>query len=204
MQPPSYWFNLDGICRGFLGEEKRKPKSLLLEVDGECLAIKLPKELRPNIQQWLQVGDRVRCVGRSHIDHKAGVIKLKAYQVFSLAPGAEATASTTVSDLTSPEVVGSPATPSPKRKQGKIIVCQKSGCQKRGGRQMIAALEQVLQQHQLQDQVEIRYTGCQKRCSKAPTLTIMPGKHCYDRLNPNHLSALIEEHFCPPDALSAP
>lgn len=98
-------------------------------MDTECLAIKLPKELRPNIQRWLQVGDRVRCVGRSHIDHKAGVIKLKAYQVFSLAI-AEATVANTAPDLTSPVAVGSPATPNPQGKQGKIIVCQKSGCRK--------------------------------------------------------------------------
>jgi nitrogen fixation protein NifT len=121
MQPPSYWFNLDGTCRGFLGGDSRKPKSLLLEVDAECLAIKLPKELRPNIQRWLQVGDRVRCVGRSHIDHKAGVIKLKAYQVFALAI-AEATAPTAVTDLIPPAVPASPATAEPQGKQGKIIV----------------------------------------------------------------------------------
>ncbi|MDA0673010.1 MAG: hypothetical protein O3C67_04795 [Cyanobacteria bacterium] len=82
MQSPAYWFNLDGTCRGFLGPDPGKPCSLLLEVEAEYLAVQLPPALRPSIQRCVQVGDRVNCVGRSHIDRQAGVITLKAYQVF--------------------------------------------------------------------------------------------------------------------------
>ncbi|MEO0985308.1 MAG: (2Fe-2S) ferredoxin domain-containing protein [Cyanobacteria bacterium J06639_14] len=205
-------FNLEGTLLGFLGGDFGKPKSIILEVEEEQIVIKLPKELRPSIQRWVKVGDRLQCVGRSRIDFKAGVIKLKAYQVF-YPPQSEA-----ASPVTAPAVATHPSVkrdacakacntdrlPTSGQKPAKILICQKSGCQKRGGRQIVAALQQVLQDYQLQDQVEIRYTGCQKRCSKSPTLTIMPGKHSYDRLNPKDLSALITEHFCPPDSLAKP
>ena len=63
----------------------------------------------------------------------------------------------------------------------------------------MGALEQVLQEHQLQEHVQIQYSGCQKRCSKAPSLMIMPGKHRYDRLTAKSLSAIVEEHFLAPE-----
>jgi len=205
-QMPPRMFNLEGIFLGFLGGDPRKPKSLLLGVDQEQIAIKLPKELRPSITRSVSLGDRLRCIGCSQIDFKAGVIKLKAYQIFFLPPlgdgptgippsavPADTAATPPCSRGNAPE----PATATKAPKNSKILVCHKSGCQKRGGRKMVTALEQVLQEYQLQDQVEIRYTGCQKRCSKAPNLTVMPGKHRYDNLSPKDLSALIEEHFCP-------
>jgi (2Fe-2S) ferredoxin len=190
---PSRMFNLEGTLIGFLGDDARHPKSIALDVDQEQLAVQLPKELRASAQSYLKPGDRVRCVGCTRVDFKAGIIKLKAYQIFlespcafeSPTPSCQATTST-VSQ-----------TPSAKSaKPAKIMICHKSGCQKRGGRKVVAALEAALQDHQLTDQVEIHYTGCQKRCSKAPSLTIMPGKHRYDSLNVKNVSALVEEHFC--------
>lgn len=204
---PACIFNLEGTFLGFSGEDPRKPKSIVLEVDQEQMAIKLPKEIRAYASTAFKVGDRLRCVGKSQVDFKAGVIKLKAYQVFALPPvNAPATAPLAAASsaidssraaIAQPRDVQS-ASPSPQR--SKILICRKSGCQKRGGRQMVAALERILQAYQLQDQVEIRYTGCTKRCSKAPNLTIMPGKYCYEKINEKDLVALIEEHFCSPDA----
>ncbi|MBE9140995.1 (2Fe-2S) ferredoxin domain-containing protein [Nodosilinea sp. LEGE 07088] len=199
-QMPPRMFDLTGTFLGFVGGNSRKPKSVVLKVEDEQIVIKLPKELRPSITQSVTAGDRLRCIGSSQVDFKAGVIKLKAYQVFFLgssedgpeAPPDPALTTAVELSLRQQEAVNI----APKQKSAQILVCHKSGCQKRGGRKMVTALEQVLQKYQLQDQVEIRYTGCQKRCSKAPNLTIMPGKHRYDNLNPHDISALIEEHFC--------
>ncbi|MGF1568552.1 MAG: (2Fe-2S) ferredoxin domain-containing protein [Nodosilinea sp.] len=202
--PPGL-FNLEGTFLDFIGGDRRHPKSIVLGVEDEQIAIQLPKELRPSITRSVRVGDRLRCIGISQVDFKAGVIKLKAYQVFFLS-----TSEDRPRDPTPPPVPVAAASPGPGQRlaphptapgakpgRSHILVCHKSGCQKRGGRQIAAALEQVLQNYQLQDQVEIRYTGCQKRCSKAPSLMIKPGQHRYDNLNPQDLSALIEEHFCP-------
>jgi len=205
-QMPPRMFSLEGTFLGFLGGDLKKPKSLVLDVDQEYVAIKLPKELRASIPRSAVVGDRLRCIGCSQVDYKAGVIKLKAYQVFFLPPlnGQPAAPSLCATFAESAEALScghsgaadvAPAAKAPKN--AKILVCHKSGCQKRGGRKMVTALEQVLQEYQLHDQVEIHYTGCQKRCSKAPNLTVMPGKHRYDNLKPKDLAALVQEHFCP-------
>ncbi|MGD1943176.1 MAG: (2Fe-2S) ferredoxin domain-containing protein [Leptolyngbyaceae cyanobacterium] len=204
---PPRIFNLEGTFLGFVGGDSRKVKSIILEVDQEEVVIKLPKELRTYMRSAVRVGDRLHCIGSSQIDFKAGVIKLQAYQVFFLSPPELATATPAEPTATATEApcVPNEATPSPLPKVGSakkpshILVCRKSGCQKRGGRKMVAALEQILQTYNLQGQVEIRYTGCQKTCSKAPNLTVMPGKHRYQRVNPDDLSALIEEHFCEPE-----
>jgi len=209
---PTRMFNLEGTFLGLIGDDSKKPKFIILEVEQEQMAIKLPKELRAYARSSLTIGDRLRCIGSSQVDFKAGVIKLKAYQVFFVSPA------TSPATVDSPEVVHNsheaialqwlsnalPVTSTSGQKGSKILVCRKSGCQKRGGRQMVEALERILATYQLQDQVEIRYTGCQKRCSKAPTLTVMPGKYCYEKIKAKDLTALIEEHFCPPDSSNSP
>jgi (2Fe-2S) ferredoxin len=193
-------FNLEGTFQSFIGRHSSKPKSIVLEVETEPIVIKLPKELRAYAGATLKPGDRLRCIGSSHVDFKAGVIKLKAYQVFFLSELAAALPSQDAA------AVGQPLTPTqmpptrPKPNRSKILVCRKSGCQKRGGRKMVEAMERILEAYQLTDQVEIHYTGCNKRCSKAPTLTVMPGKYCYEKVNAADLTALIEEHFCPSDS----
>ncbi len=203
-QLPPHMFILEGIFLGYLGPKKKKAKAIVLEVDQEQCVIKLPKEVRLALQSYqLKPGEPIRCIGRSRVDLKTGVIKLRAYQVLRLPPYREdarliAPPNTPISTIvTSPRVSAMAA--SIEQKQAKILVCRKTGCQKRGGKQLTATLEKLLREYQLQDQVEIQYTGCQKRCSKAPTLTIMPGKHRYDRLNLQNVSSLVEKHFVSPN-----
>lgn len=210
-QLPPRMFILEGIFLGCLGKKIYKPKSIILEVEQEQLVIKLPKELRASLHEYrLQPGSRIRCIGRSQVDFKAGAIKLKAYQIFPLSPPDEDTPPPVTPQTPISTIVASPRVSSGHRpvsagqKRAKVLVCRKSGCQKRGGRQLVSTLEKLLQEHQLQDQVEIQYTGCQKRCSKAPTVTIMPGKYRYDRLNPQNLSTLVEQHFCRSEPSSIP
>ncbi|MEA5448109.1 (2Fe-2S) ferredoxin domain-containing protein [Leptolyngbya sp. CCNP1308] len=88
-----------------------------------------------------------------------------------------------------------PSTPAPTLK---IQVCRKSGCQKRGGQQLLVALEQALRDRNLQTQVEIQYTGCQKHCSDAPTFTVSPGHHRYSRVQPSRLPAILDRHLAAP------
>ena len=197
---PSWLFNLEGTFLKFMGKDLDKPKSIVVEVEQEQMAIQLPKALRTTVRGHLQPGDRVHCVGRSQIDFADGIIKLQAYQLFPLSPvnGKPVALPPAAAPLPLPAVQGVAAVL--EKKPAKILICQKSGCQKRGGRQLVAALERVLRERQLQGQVKIQYTSCQKRCSKAPNLTIMPGKHHYDRLRPENLSALVEEHFCIPQS----
>ncbi|WP_299485634.1 (2Fe-2S) ferredoxin domain-containing protein [Acaryochloris sp. IP29b_bin.137] len=200
---PPWIFNLEGTFLGFFGNDPDQPKSLLLEVEEEEIPIKLPKPLRASLRQRLKLGDRICCIGRSQIHGEAGVIKLQAYTLFSLPPHSGGRSGPCPPSPPAVSHIGLTHNPKlecpldqPQRKRAKILVCKKSGCQKQGGYQLMAALEGLLQAHQLQDQVEIQYSGCQKRCSKAPSLTVMPGKHRYERLTPERLMTIIQTHFC--------
>ena len=188
---PPWMFNLDGTFIDFLGDSPATAKMMRLEVEGEILAIKLRKELRGPWRSHLQAGDRLHCIGRSHWDTKTGVIKLKAYQVLTL-PRIQPTIPVTT--LPANPV---PCTPPLPVQHIKLQVCRKSGCQKHGGQEMVTALKQVLRDRNLHHQVEIQYTGCQKRCSDAPTLTVMPGRHRYNRVKIPRLSALLDRHLNP-------
>jgi hypothetical protein len=81
---PPWMFNLDGIFLGFVGDNPARAKAIYLEVEGEWLTIKLPKDWRAVLRSRLQPGDYLRCIGRTEFD--GSTIKLKAHQVFVLRP----------------------------------------------------------------------------------------------------------------------
>ncbi|MEL7355673.1 MAG: (2Fe-2S) ferredoxin domain-containing protein [Cyanobacteria bacterium J06560_6] len=210
-KPLSPWmFNLEGIFIGFLGDDPKQIKSIVIEVEQEQLTIRLPKKLRTSVrrsikQRFLKPGDRLRCVGRSRLDFSTGVVELTAYCLFAESANGDSTpkdltykASTYKDPLNvGTDLAEKKTSPySAKQSQAKVLICHKSGCKKRGGRQLVAALNQILESYELQNQVEIQYTGCQKRCSKAPSLTIVPGNYHYDRLTLSSLSTIVEKHFC--------
>ena len=187
-------FDLEGTFLGFLGETPGKVNGITLEVEEEPIPIALPKRLRHILQPQRQPGDRVRCIGRSRLDLQTKTVEFEAYQVFFLSSTKTEPPATRLplSTPTSGELLPGP----PAKTPYKVLMCAKSGCRKRGGRELLAALKQALAERNLQDRVAIAYTGCQKRCSKAPTLTISPGKHRYDRVRLPDLPALLDEHFC--------
>lgn len=84
-QLPPLMFKLEGPILGFLGGEPHQPKSIVLEVEEEQMAIRLPLERQNPFQKTLKPGDRVCCIGRSQVDFQAGVIELQAYHLYSVA-----------------------------------------------------------------------------------------------------------------------
>ncbi|MEM1367701.1 MAG: (2Fe-2S) ferredoxin domain-containing protein [Cyanobacteria bacterium P01_H01_bin.15] len=205
----TWMFNLEGTCRGFIGKDLCNPKSLVLEVEQEEVAIKLAKNLRSTVRRYVHLGDRIRCLGYSQVDLKSGIVKLKANQLFSL-PQHSFERSVAILPPSTPAIPNclpqqQAEFPSltEKPRNAKILVCKKSGCQKRGGQHVVNALEQILHENKIHERVSIHYTGCQKRCSKSPSLTIMPGKHRYDQVRLNNLPALVIEHFCTSELNSA-
>jgi (2Fe-2S) ferredoxin len=194
---PPWMFNLDGTFLGFVEADPIKAKTIRLEVDGEVLTIKLRKEVRRVLRSRLQPGDYLRCIGRSELGDDT--IKLKAYQVFNLLPPLP-----DACDLPAAATTHLPTRPSTPAPTLKIQVCRKSGCQKRGGQQLVMALEQALRDRNLQTQVEIQYTGCQKHCSDAPTFIVSPGHHRYSRVQPSRLPAILDRHLAPQKPNSGP
>lgn len=173
-------YQIEGAFLGFIPGSGGQLKYIQVQVGERILPIKLAKELREILGQKLVVGDRLR-VSLPASSQPGSKLKLKSDRVEIISSDAESV------------VVES--TPSQPNKKGKILLCHKSGCAKRGGKQLYRALTDTLQQLGLQDRVSIELTGCQKQCKQAPSLILMPGKVKYAYVNPHNLAPLLEAHY---------
>jgi (2Fe-2S) ferredoxin len=199
-------FDLEGEFLGFIGNQSRKFKFLLFGltkcnasagITGGNLKIKLPKELRKALSMTLSLGDRIRVVGHSKLHPYTDKIKLKADDVVPVHVCSIHKSSLQQSNLdeghnSKPECL-------PK---AKILVCQGSGCRKRGAKSLLSKIEKSLSKgkvskkaHQTQNQIKIQSTGCIKKCSKAPNCIVQVGKKKYSQMKPDAIASLLEDHL---------
>lgn len=179
-------FDVEGQLLGFVGDTPGKFKYLRLALESKEVLIKIPKELRRSVCLSLVPGDQIRVFGISKLDSHTGEIKLKAY-------GVSPTGNYPPEEMSTEEQSSKdPVRNAPK---ARILVCQKSGCRKRGGTSLLLELEQALRSRNLLEQVTIEYTGCQKRCSSAPNYVLHLGNKQYTRIHPGAIASLLEEHL---------
>ncbi|MDZ7961691.1 MAG: (2Fe-2S) ferredoxin domain-containing protein [Aulosira sp. DedQUE10] len=166
--------NLEGKFLGFVGDEG-KFKYLRLSIPAGNLQVKVPKELRGSLGLSLVPGEQIRVDGISQLNPHTGKIKFKAFRV-------KPTGNCPIENL-------------PLQTKAKIMVCQKSGCIKRGGKGLVSELEKTLCDRGLLDKVTIEHTGCQKRCSSAPNCVVRIGKKQYKKVHPEAIASLLENHL---------
>ncbi len=175
-------FSIEGRFLGF--EEEFKPKKLVVATsEGEC-TIKLAKSLRYGFQLNLISGDWLQISGEKQIDSN-GKVKLKAEQIIS---------STVSQDAIALPIPGD-------KNNASILVCQKSGCMKRGGKEACQAMQTALKIRGLSEQVSIKGTGCLKDCKAGPTIVMMPDKKRYTKVQAAQIPALIDKHFAKEESL---
>ncbi|HLO85065.1 MAG TPA: (2Fe-2S) ferredoxin domain-containing protein [Nostocaceae cyanobacterium] len=167
--------NLEGQFLGFVADESGKYKHLHLAIPSGNVKVKVPKELRCYLASSLEPGEQVRISVISKLNRRNNTIKLKASQI---------------------QPVGFCPLQKPlEQPQAKIMVCQKSGCMKRGGKRLLSDLERTLCDRGLLDKVTIEHTGCQKRCSSAPNCVLLLGKKQYKKIPPDAIANLLENHL---------
>lgn len=183
-------FSLEGRFLGFVLEDGYKIKYLrLATVTGEQ-CIKLSKEARASVGKVLTPGEWIRVVGEQKSERDTDVVKLKAYLVQPI--------SARTAEIVTPNAATStsqPVEPVVAKTKTTILVCQKSDCMKRGGTAVCAALEAGLRDRGLQEQVQIRGTGCMKQCKAGPNLIVSADKTRYSRITANEVPALLDKHF---------
>jgi (2Fe-2S) ferredoxin len=176
-------FSLEGKFLSFEFEDGYKRKYLRVKtVEGEY-RVKLAKYLRSSLGLELQPGDVVRIFGERKFDSKKGSLKLKAERVIVIDRQQPMTPATLVKQQT--------------KAKASILVCQKSDCMKRGGKAVCQALQASLSDRGLENEVEIKATGCLKQCKAGPNLVVMPDKARYTRVQAEQVSELIDKHFDP-------
>lgn len=174
-------FNFEGQFLGFVSHDG-KLKYLRLRVLSEEMQIKIPKALRIAVGLSLQPGESIRVTGISKLDRHAHEPKLKATQIIPLTDRCTQivpeTPSSPVSSVTDESKIKPKIQP-----KIKVLVCQKSGCLKKGGKGLCEALAEILRDRNLEQYVTIQRTGCVKRCSAAPNLVIVPGNQRYKEVS---------------------
>lgn len=202
-------FTLEGEILEFLVKDgKIKYLKIAAPSEGEFL-VKLSKKLRKSIPP-VMLGSLVRVAGEKKLKLETGTVKWKAYSLLPLAGNssvAEAgdSASAPLRERDSEAVRTDFGTevkavvPEVKAKscpnKAKILVCQKSDCQKRGAGGICEALLAILSDRNLEDLVSVQKTGCLKKCKAGPNIVMMPDKTRYSRIDPEEIPELIEKHF---------
>ena len=184
-------FNLVGQFQGFVTKDDQI-KYLKLATSEREYKVKLSKEIRHHLYLAVYPGCCLEVSGTSQ-KAKTG-IKFKA-DFFRIA------------DQSLPSETPEPSVPQPQivkpKQKTSILVCRKSSCRKRGGDEVCQAIEANLRDRHLEDQVEVKLTGCLKQCKKGPNMVMMPDKALYSKVKSAQVAALIEEHFIDKDSPTA-
>ncbi len=189
------------VVAQFLGvilKDGYRIKYVRVAIDALIYWVKLPKELSQSFDPNLAVGSWLEINGTQQLDHKTGILKLEASS-FSLT-NAPSLPSSALSQTVNAEINAEMAITKKKPKPACILICQKSDCWQRGGREIYQRMEDGLRDRGLSDQVQIQKTGCQKQCKQAPNLVVMPSKHKHSHVKPSQVDSLLNRYFS--DAIS--
>ncbi len=179
------YFQLEGEFLGVCALDGYKLKYLQLRTAERDVIIKVPKQLRLGMVYQLTIGDRIHCEGiQKDLKFKASAIEKVvrvASSVLSCFHGqlvgepdqwvprpepaaAENRSARDARTISSPE----------DEPKVKILICQKSHCHTNGGKEIYSALAEQLNNHDLNDSVTLKSTGCLKYCKQAPNLVVLP------------------------------
>ncbi len=76
-----------------------------------------------------------------------------------------------------------------------VMLCAGTGCVSNGAFKIKELLEQEIDKHSLQDEVEVVMTGCNGFCAQGPLMVVKPDGVFYQYLTPDNIAHLVEEHF---------
>ncbi len=76
-----------------------------------------------------------------------------------------------------------------------LMLCGGTGCIAGGSLKIRDALERELKNHGLQNEISISLTGCNGFCADGPIMEVYPEDIFYEKLRPEDVPHLVEEHF---------
>lgn len=167
-------FNLKGEFIGFVGDKPEKFKHLQLITPTGEIKLKLPKLLRKSAASFLEYGKQINVFGVTKLNLTTGKTKLKVYGIKP------------IESCPKQNIL-------PKSKP-KILVCQKTGCRKKGSLNILPELEKILRERGLYEKVSIEHTGCLKCCS-SPNCILKLGKKEYRKIQPETIAQMLEKHL---------
>ena len=80
-------------------------------------------------------------------------------------------------------------------KKYRVYLCGGPTCTPKGRDKLLRTLEDELWAWKLEDDVDVRVSGCQDRCDFAPNVTVWPGPFHYANLTPEAIKQIVERHL---------
>ncbi|RMG03566.1 MAG: NADH-quinone oxidoreductase subunit NuoF [Nitrospirae bacterium] len=81
------------------------------------------------------------------------------------------------------------------RQRMNLMLCGGTGCIASGSLKIKEALQEELRKHNLEDEITITLTGCNGFCAEGPLMIVHPEEIFYEKLKPEDIPHLVEEHF---------
>jgi len=75
------------------------------------------------------------------------------------------------------------------------MICTGTGCVSNGAFDVKEALNEELKKHNLENEIMVVATGCNGFCERGPIAVVHPEEIFYQRLKPENIPHLVEEHF---------
>lgn len=198
---PAPEFHLVGTASKFAVKKKGKVKSFELKTPKGNFWFKVPHKLHKRLDCQLYPNVKLEVKGKVNICPKKAKIKLKLEQikVLSTSPS-PATFDLEFFDKAPEngailESSGAVANGTNSEPKGKILLCKKSSCWKRGGKAIYEKITEELREQGLEDNVIVKKTGCMGRCKSAPNLVVLPSKNRYKCFSEKEIDSLIDNHF---------
>lgn len=196
-------FSLEGRFLGFNIKDGDKFKHLRISTAQGEFSIKISKQLRSCLDYSIKAGEWVKVTGKKKLDLDTGKIKFKAYSFIKCLPNAATKVDRAIEikpDIT-PAIKSEksdikPTSP-PVKNKACILVCQKSDCWKRGGKDVCQVLTDTLRDRGLDEEITVKTTGCLKQCKNGPNIVVMPDKTHYRKIAASAIPAVVDKHFSP-------
>lgn len=81
------------------------------------------------------------------------------------------------------------------RYRANLMLCGGTGCIASGSLKVKEALEEELKKRGLQNEIIVTLTGCNGFCAQGPLMIVHPDDIFYEKLKPQDIPYLVEEHF---------
>ncbi len=174
-----------------ISTKKGEIKYIELATDKGNYWLKVAKDLRAYLDYQIIQGSQLKVTIKQKKYLKTGKTKFKvvAIELISAATEQQQT------KIKEQEVSLLPEFDRSKKSKAKVLVCQKSNCWKKGGKEVYAELETALGDRHLDGLISLKKTGCLGKCKKAPNLVMLPDKAGYSQVKPKQIPNLVAKHL---------
>ncbi|MDJ0690340.1 MAG: (2Fe-2S) ferredoxin domain-containing protein [Xenococcaceae cyanobacterium MO_188.B32] len=199
---PTPEFRLVGTVSKFILKKHGKVKGFELQTPKGNFYFKIPHKLHKRLNCQLYPDVKLEVKGKANVCPKKAKIKLKIEQIKVLSPNpspppfnlaffdsrtlensATLESNTALENSTTSDI------------KGKILLCKKSSCWKRGGKAIYEKITEELRGQGLGNSITVKKTGCMGHCKSAPNLVVLPDKARYKCFSEEEVNNLIDTHF---------